>query len=48
MQALEKAGLLDRIVRQNVFKARPVLEASLYEAPDAAGTLPRQKQETTV
>ena len=36
MRELEKAGLLDRIGRENIFPAQPVLEASLYEALDAA------------
>jgi SulP family sulfate permease len=36
IQKLEKAGLLDQIGKENVFAARPVLEASLNEALDAA------------
>jgi len=36
MQELAKAGLLDHIGRENVFAARPALEASLNEAFDAA------------
>jgi SulP family sulfate permease len=35
-QKLEKAGLLDHIGIENVFTARPVLEASLDAALDAA------------
>ena len=36
IQKLEKAGLMDRIGKENVFAAGPVLEASLNEAFDAA------------
>ena len=36
MQKLDKAGLLYQIGKENIFTARPVLEASLDEALDAA------------
>ncbi|CAB1084844.1 Sulfate permease [Olavius algarvensis Delta 1 endosymbiont] len=36
MQALDRAGLRDHIGKENVFEARPILEASLSEALDAA------------
>ena len=36
MQKLEKAGLMAQIGKENVFASRPVLEASLNEALDAA------------
>ena len=49
MQELDKAGLMDHIGKENVFEARPVLEASLNEALDAAGVwLQNQKKASHV